>query len=301
MSESIENFLEKLKKASDKKSSGSRTYKWINKLRMVLPDNHGIIYGLGVSNENNSPAVILDGVREVKVDGPQSSWVKILPKSYYEIEEGSKEDELYGELCSLHQSMLDESSGISWKIRRWRNYLLIYMYVLKLKHTSGEIKMENTPSLLIFDHRMADKALNNEITAKSTMAGGSFKFMDKFFNRNHEDRKGLITISYEKVNKDVSCSFQFNTINEDHYGITNNQDSLEFNSSYLDLMKDPVNDLLGLDYGQPRFNYEYYSEVRDKMKAMLGHKVDKVDPSTTSTNNQPESSTSSNESDDLPF
>jgi hypothetical protein len=38
------------------------------------------------------------------------------------------------------------------------------------------------------------------------------------------------------------------------------------------MFKDPVNDLLGIPYGEDRFNYDYYLEVKSEMMQLLGHK-----------------------------
>lgn len=264
----------------------------INKIFMSVQSNHGLGYIIPITSDDGSPATIINDVKEIKLalddEGKYSKWVRILPKSFYDIKEGSEEERLFHEVESLHTSIINAGT-LSYNEVRKRNYFLIYGYILKHKNNGNEVINENCPGLFIFDHIRAAQAFQSEIKNRVEMAGG-IQWMPKFFSRDATSRKGLMTISYSKSGQGNGAvwtnSMTLATINDDHLGLTGNKTEVDIPEVSLNVFTNPVNDLLGVSSKSERFNLDKFNLIKSKMMSLLGHNV--AAPTTPQTTETPE-------------
>lgn len=263
----FDNWLNNLDtKSKPQQKSFKSSENKLNKIYSSFPDHHGTVYCIPFTSANSAaPFISIENVMTMKlnIDGRESS-VKLLPKEFLTLEPGSKEEKLYGELVSLHRNLF-EKKGNRFSLAKFANVYLMYAFVLKHMDTSSVTKVEKTPSLLIMSNKKFKEAFIAVAPSMTEIAGGT-GWVSQWYNRTPE-RSRLVKIIFKKSSQtEYAFSINHEIVNQMYYGMTDGKDMVTVDQGTINTyFTDPVNDYLGVDKVEERFNYDWYLKVKSAM------------------------------------
>lgn len=272
--ENFDQFFEDLKKSESQgkkdKTQRSNDENRIHKIYSRFKGHQGTIYGVPFTTKTGSPLVALEGVRTSKldIDGKRYS-IKLLPKEHLAIVPGSAEDRLYNEIVSLHSNLMD-LKGTNFSLAKKEYVYLMYMYVLRHYDSSMALvtESENKPSLLVMSN-VGFKTAFLSSTETYTQLLGSTSWTNRFYTRD-EERNGIVKIIFQLNGNNYNFSYNYEDISMSHYGMTNGKPTVTVDKAIIETyFDDPINDYLGVDKVEERFNLEWYQKVKEAMLAEL--------------------------------
>lgn len=262
----MSDFRSKLAQTSGSGGSSKR----LKKINMQDKRNQGTIFFVPMSPvDGTDPVAVLENVAEVKdhytwkdkdnVEQKGQRWLMLLSKEDYP-EMDMDDVEVYKSFkakfkqLNNHKYDKDEKKNRELKkgIIRFKNYILMFGWVIEHKDLSGKIVNKNTFALLIFASNNFKTAFNKALDAKDKTLGGT-EWMVRLFNREVNNRKQFLNISYklsdDKKTIGYIASVSIEKFDEETIRLTNGKtDGLDIPASEEDIatLTNPVRVFLGL-------------------------------------------------------
>ena len=264
----FDQFFEDLKtdERVQKKKASEGTK--INKIYSKFPAHQGTVYCIPYATKTGSPFIAIEGVRTAKVemDGKVQS-IKLLPKSFLAIHPGTPEDQLYGELVSLHSNLF-EKKGNKYSLAKFDNVYLMYAWVLRHSDVNSTLVSEKNPALLVMSNRKFKEAF---LTASKQMTEtfGNSSWANQFYSRESV-RKGIVKVTFRLDQNQYTFGYSNELITSLMHGLTEGKDSVTVSQDIIDTyFDDPVNDYVGVDKIEERFDINWYQKVKEAFQHEL--------------------------------
>lgn len=233
----------------------------INKIYSKYPAHQGTIYCVPFSTKSGNPFIAIEGVMTAKinVDGRDTS-MKLLPKSFLNIVDGSPEDILYGELVSLHRNLFD-NKGTKYGLAKYENVYLMYAWVLRHSDVNSQMISEKIPSLLVMSNRKFKDAFLDASKQMINLVGNT-SWASKWYSRELT-RQGIVKISFKLDQNQYSFGYSNEQITPMMHGLTDGKGTVTVSQDVVETyFDDPVNDYLGVDKIEERFDIGWYQKVK---------------------------------------
>lgn len=273
----LTSFFTNLQKEEEKGSSFKDNSNKIEKIYSKFPAHQGSVYFLPFSSKSGLPMTAVENVltAKLKIEDKDFS-IKILPKEFLSIVPGSPEDQLYGELVSLHRNLYDKK-GTNYSLAKFEKFYLMYAWVLQHYDINGTLVQQKVPALLVMANKKFREAFG-QATKQTTIVRGNLDWTRDYYSRESQ-RTRLVKLTFKLSGNEYMFTYNHEKIDSDYYGMTDNKDVVTVDPAVIDTyFGDPVNDFMGCDKIEERFRYDFYLKVKDAMQAELNKLNDLVVP-----------------------
>jgi len=285
MSANFDQLLKNLEDSGKKNVSyPAKKYKdkVIDSIWMAGPPNYGSYYVLPVLTEEGNILTVINKVMQITkdaigYDGPGGKWLRLYPKDLYGITPGSEDDILYDKLQSLFWT-IKKSELLSYSNISFKDYYLLQAYTLASFDLNSNLREHPTkPTLFIINTGKFKEAFLEECKSKSSLQGGSPKWMEKIYNRDLV-KTNLIKLSLKLVDREYITSYSHSRITEEHHGFTEGKDEVTIDKELFDTsFTCPINQLMRVESNETRWNLELWKGIHDKMEAFY-NKSNGIEP-----------------------